>query len=447
MSRTWKIVWAIVLAAVVVSIGYVFYRQRRMEAALAREMALFKAAGGSERIEDLLPKPGEPGCPTHWIDLGPFERLQANPNLPPPTAPVPAPEDWAYVKAEIAAGDGAYEITWDGAGTLLPHLSRFRQAARMLAAEASKRAADGDMRGALEDVRLAFRTRRLVAREPIAISTLVAMATDNIARGALLAVLQEGDPDRESVEALLAELDDHEALNNRDRMLLGEAAFGLEFIDRVKADPEYYRTYMNMLAGTSTPVSQIKARLFVALYNATEDKTRLLECNRRLRAIAALPFPERAGAPPVAPPQAGGNAFAPPLTRMLVPGLLRAPDQQVQADAWLALTRISLGLSLYHAERGAYPDALGALVPDYLPRLDVDPYSRSQCSIVTMRRVFTIYCCRRRRDRRRRRRDEGRRSWTQYARAGSAGGVDRLLGAAGRRGHGRFETIDPEEGR
>ncbi len=67
------------------------------------------------------------------------------------------------------------------------------------------------------------------------------------------------------------------------------------------------------------------------------------------------------------------------------------PDQVTKANAGIALARIALALSLYRAERGAYPETLDTLVPDYLPRLDLDPFSLRPVRYKRGETTFTVY--------------------------------------------------------
>ncbi len=122
------------LAAILLPAAYLFYRQHRLCVALAQEMALFKAVGGSEDVADLAPTVGAPGGPTHWIDLTPFERLaeskavrSARPVLPPGHSarrPAADGDDIALVRREVAAADGAFEVQWDAYKTLTVLKSR-----------------------------------------------------------------------------------------------------------------------------------------------------------------------------------------------------------------------------------------------------------------------------------------------------------------------------------
>ena len=51
----------------------------------------------------------------------------------------------------------------------------------------------------------------------------------------------------------------------------------------------------------------------------------------------------------------------------------------------------TLALQLCRSERGRYPDYLADLVPDYLPRLPVDPYSGNVFAYVPFDDAYLLY--------------------------------------------------------
>ena len=62
------------------------------------------------------------------------------------------------------------------------------------------------------------------------------------------------------------------------------------------------------------------------------------------------------------------------VTDLTVPSLSRALDKQPAADAAVALMRAALGVEMYRAAHGEYPESLPALVPECLPAMPMDPF-------------------------------------------------------------------------
>ena len=62
------------------------------------------------------------------------------------------------------------------------------------------------------------------------------------------------------------------------------------------------------------------------------------------------------------------------LPRAYVPGYERIIRHSGAQNAETGMARAALALALFKANNGRYPDTLAALVPQYLPRIDTDPF-------------------------------------------------------------------------
>jgi hypothetical protein len=296
-------------------------------------------------------------------------------------------EPLALAKREAAAGTGYFEHKWETVLAEMPELNRLRTAARLLAMEAAIKAHRGDMSGAMEDVRLGFRLRRLTAGGPVLVGTLSAFSMDSITDSALKGVLSTGQPDKKDIEALLGELDGREEMNRLERAYLGETALGLMTFDAVRKDP-------NRLDLSGGPI-QDRGRAFKAMVDLfwvhTADEASYLTEMRKLREAAAKPYPACLKTPP--PPMMRYPAVAPfaALTYMLLPSMSRSQVQAARCDAHLAMVRTALALSLYRSDTGAYPDKLDALVPRYLPALQTDPFDGKPLRYVPREKGYLLY--------------------------------------------------------
>ena len=63
-----------------------------------------------------------------------------------------------------------------------------------------------------------------------------------------------------------------------------------------------------------------------------------------------------------------------PIGNFLTPALPRAFITQARNDAQIRIARTALALSLYKSEVRSYPDSPDAIVPDYLPQIQLDPF-------------------------------------------------------------------------
>ena len=59
---------------------------------------------------------------------------------------------------------------------------------------------------------------------------------------------------------------------------------------------------------------------------------------------------------------------------MLVPAILRVATDCLSSRARLRCASAALGCERYRLARGAWPSALEELVPEFLPRLPIDPF-------------------------------------------------------------------------
>src|SRR3954454_14107473 len=63
------------------------------------------------------------------------------------------------------------------------------------------------------------------------------------------------------------------------------------------------------------------------------------------------------------------------VTALLAPLTEKVVTAANEADAERLLARTALALTAFKAKTGSYPDRLDALVPDFLPRVPLDPFS------------------------------------------------------------------------
>ena len=162
-------------------------------------------------------------------------------------------------------------------------------------------------------------------------------------------------------------------MNNLNTAFLGETALGLMLFDELRRNPESARS---ILGGpvASPGDDKLLATTFHALWIHTADEAAYLEAMRALRQSVAQPFPAALALPP---PPVFRSVWRVPfsvVTCSIAPAYGYGIEQSARADAKVAIVRTALALSLYRSDTGAYPDSLDALVPAYLPRLQIDPF-------------------------------------------------------------------------
>jgi len=412
-----------------------------------REITLLRAEGGSTDILDLVPKPlgRGPGEPILLLKADQFQRpypnpvRTANPNDPgfaeargvtdayeafltwlasaragntrsgspqPPwnSAWDPRLDKFAagnkdffdFIRRTTSGSPVMFDTDWSkGYNTLLPHLSKIRECARALAADAVVNARKGDMDAAMADVQASLRLRRLIDNDPILISKLVAIAVDSISYNTLEAVMSTGRPSRESVKNLLDDLADREDRNRMTLPLLGEAAGAFSIFNDARKDPRLIATL-----NSSSPSPYTDSNSVVGFFVKTgarivwiwpADEYYYLQENRALRERSRLPMSEALKAPRAPSPSANAPIAFSVVTKMLIPPLGRMFTQEAACDAQARMARTALALYLYRADSGSYPPTLDDLSPKYLPSVQLDPFDGKPLRYKPSNNGFLIY--------------------------------------------------------
>jgi hypothetical protein len=434
MSRTKVIVICVLIGIVILAIAVQLVTSAAYRKASRNELALLVAEGGSRNVLDLVPKPlgnlGDKPLTLLYADdfRVPMRDMTSLYTTAPRNDPKvaeadnalkafgefsdwtppskvawdakaaetkPFNEDWLpqlemlisgsgplleHVRTTASNGNAMFDIDWtQGANTLLPHVSRVRDDGRLLRADAYLRLRKGDTAGAIADVHTMLHLRDTLDHDPVIISKRVAMAVDRIALSTLAMVVEEGHADRESVEAILKELEGREARNRMTGVLLGETTMDLDTLDMAAKDPEMYRllTGANVIQVTTTEdkiVRAVRNLAFRATWMREADEYNLLREMRVVREWSRKPLAESLKMPPYASRAGDSRAAARRFTDLAIPPLDGIFDWEAEADLDIAKTRLLLAVYLYKLDNGSYPESVEALVGRYLSQVPVDPF-------------------------------------------------------------------------
>jgi hypothetical protein len=255
----------------------------------------------------------------------------------------------------------------EGPGLLLPHITAFRTAARLLCIESWVRAAHGDAPGALASLRDAFRIAAYPEQDNVLVSWLVTVACEGLALEGLATVLDRLPPDAipaDELSGLAAHFKvRREALRpslvrtlDSERVAFGSWVFN-RILDGTATSSEILAIGLDgaaqkvMLAGYGT-----FGRAFLKA-----DYRAYLDSMMHMRATAGNPW-----APGTAPPEPPRTAI---FTQLLVPALESVLARAAEHEAALDTARVGLLLELRLKEAGAYPPSLADLPEaDAVPR-------------------------------------------------------------------------------
>ena len=269
----------------------------------------------------------------------------------------------------------------------LPELAKMRGCARLLAADARCKAADGQVYAALENVAAARAISRHVGSEPMLISGLVCVAADSIALDALEGILTTTTPSG----AELAALPHDETVSFQRvlrRSLTGEEAFGLSAFAMLGGDttPDYMSQELGLDKSFLAPALIVQWRVFLL----PDDLAGYRKHLRAMRDAARLSFKD-AQSKVSELSRDGEIRRAGILSSYVLPALSRAYRTFARAEARHRLAEVAVAVASSRAKTGQFPAKLESLVPDYLAEVPLDPFDEKPLRMVTSATGVTLY--------------------------------------------------------
>lgn len=357
------------------------------------EIAALRASGAPVNGRELntfyaLPA-GESDCSGLW--LAAFRQLeqsgyqQAAQDLPilgsGPEIPLPG-NDWPQLaaSAELLAtlaeplrqlhqaadqgGKARYPIDMSaGIATLLTHAQQARDAARLLALEASVRAHQGDASAAAGAIRTGLRLGGSLEYEPCLISQLVRFAIQGIFHDQIkrnVGRLEFSDDDLRALQAEVREADYGQAMY---RSIMGERAMGLQ----VMQDPA-----SAMGAGTSSN--------WIAALPRGDDICLTIKYYEQVLSVCDQPYHQSKPALQAATGQITQSQQSTigrlryMITGLMTPAVEAAHTARARIEANQRLADAALAVQRYQLQHGRPPENLAQLVPHFLPAVPLDPF-------------------------------------------------------------------------
>lgn len=265
---------------------------------------------------------------------------------------------------------------------LLPEYSLFRSSACLVAIDARVRLADGDARGAADDLNTIFRMADHIRSEPLLISTLVAIVADDIGHARLVEALASGKLGPDDLASI--RLDENLSyLRTVGRSFEMEEAFGLACFAYLSPQTDY--SVLDVL-GTGLP--RLNPTLFSPLLSMWRVFLMPADLASYRRAMSR--YREQCRKPYYANREAWQEereAFQKErhgiMTSAVLPALASVASRAAEAQAGHELARAALASARYRAAKGGWPARLADLVPDYLPEVPVDPFDGKPLRMTT----------------------------------------------------------------
>ena len=265
----------------------------------------------------------------------------------------------------------------EGFAMLLPHLSKMRAQARLLARDALLKAKEGKINEALESTRSGLRLGRGSLDEPILVSQLVRFAIDSLMFSALEKILDENDAESEILLRLLEELDIEESREGYTKAFQGERCFQIHLFEAVIKDPALLAQMGQPGGGPHSFLGRKGYKIMGPFARPIfrRDEIFGLSIMRRMIEAARLPHHQAKSDLAKIDQDLYNAPFYRILSKMLLPAFTRPHLNEARHEAKIGLAQLALGLKIYKAEEGKYPDTLTELVPEILPELPQDPFT------------------------------------------------------------------------
>ncbi len=261
-----------------------------------------------------------------------------------------------------------------GAAVPLPHLIPLSSISRLLRLRAVQKAHNGDMAGALADIRLIISLSQTLRREPVVISSLVRIAGLLGSAHALQDILEIGTPPADAIADLMAALRSQDLRPGLRLGMMGDRALGWQTLNDLASGRTHWRTL-----GTNEARHIEYYRFFWARPLLRHDQAVFLRWMR----VGV----ENAGRPPHELKEVINSLnrdfrkelHRVPLANMLA-SALSTNSHLAAAVAQLHTAQLALALLRFHSEspKGELPKSLSELVPNIIPELPLDPFTGKQ---------------------------------------------------------------------
>jgi len=328
---------------------------------------------------------------------------------PPPRAQPQSPADQQlladYVKLNEAAlakaGDALalprsrYPVDLSyGSYTLLPHLGRIKELARIQQYKALLAAHTGDSAGTTSGVQNILGFARTLDEEPLLISQLVRVACLSIARGTMESALNATSLDENSLQKLAASLAEAQRTNRMARALIGERAmytpvFRMSWgeIKRLAelGNPESPEAPTRPVPGKSPWPVQASGFL-------ERDLNYYLDAIQTNIDFAMKTAPESLQITNVSPKiEQEAIRMKYILSSMVLPAISRVIVREAESDAHLRLAIAAVAVERFRSANNRLPSRLEDLAPRFLSAVPLDPFTGQPLQYKQLPRGYMIY--------------------------------------------------------
>ncbi len=261
----------------------------------------------------------------------------------------------------------------------LPHLGMFSNAAKLFSLRLRSHLALGDSSAAYMDFREGLQAHRALNKEPTLLAGLMqmsALATLFSAVGDGLANHTWAEPELRKIETDLAAIC---MWHGYRQSFSSECAFANSMYDRLSSLPPWLRAREVIQISQPSPFD-LQAVVFFVPKRVYRDNQ--LRHNQYLDELIARVSSDETQFDPDRPTPSGPedvegfDRYYFFLCNLSVPVLSNVARRFVHLQTQLDEVRLAIALERWRLARGAYPETLAELVPDFIGAVPVDTYSR-----------------------------------------------------------------------
>lgn len=267
----------------------------------------------------------------------------------------------------------------------IPNAVNMIQATRILAIDAVLRADKGEIKQALDECQSGMRFIQKTLDEPVLLDTLIAESLRKILQISFERVAIGKDLDDGTLAAWIKEMDPDQWHSRFIRCIPGERALGIEvWLEVMRVSPEVVKDFYGpgafhrAIAWLLRPLFKSQVLWAMSHYSDLEKISLRPYYEQRewfgkhVRKDGSVPWHER-------------------LLGALSPQLGVLFMKEATLEAMMLTTQAGLASKIYKNKTGRYPENLGALVPEILPEVPIDPFTGKPLVYKTENGELLIY--------------------------------------------------------
>ena len=274
-----------------------------------------------------------------------------------------------------------------GVNTLLPHLNRVRQAARLFELDSIQHTEEQQPQPVVESVVAALGVSQSLNQEPVLISYLVRIACQGITLESLERVLNRiplTDAQLSKLAAGIQESENHQAFT---RAFVGERCMGVDVFQGQRTG----KHSLKEISGGTGDEDALWPRVYRATGLLNLDEREYLDIMEHYVKATQLPPHESMAAFDGVNDKVQRLAPWHLLSRILLPELGAVMSKAARCDAKIRDTQAALAIERYRLANGKLPSQLSDLVPAFLPAVPSDPFDGKPLRYKTLAKGYVVY--------------------------------------------------------